>query len=148
MFVGGLFVDPETGSPNCSSKSSWIIRKQKPSRPKQEIPPSFYCSGSTPLPSWSAVMLSVSLFPQSFPRYRNWESQFLQGVVHRTIETGHHHQGCREWGQPWGRTNFILLLACHLLRLKKKMGECCKETVVSWETHFMVGSTEQKRITG
>lgn len=68
MFVGELFVDPESGSPNCSSRSSWIIRKQKPSRPKQEILPSFHCSGSTPLPSWSAVMISVSLCSQEFPK--------------------------------------------------------------------------------
>lgn len=53
------FCRSRVGSPNCSSRSSWIIRKQKTSRPKQESLPSF-CSGCSPLSSWNAVMLSVS----------------------------------------------------------------------------------------
>lgn len=143
MFAKELFVDPESGSPNCSSKSYCIIRKQKSSRPKQEILPSFHCGGSTPLSSWSAITLFLCV-PESFPRYRNWESQFLQRVIHRIMECG----GTLPSGMQGIRTalrknKFYSTFCMSPSEILKKVGggECCKEIIVSWETYLMVGST-------
>lgn len=149
MFVGEVFADPESGSPNWGHKSSWIIRKQKPSRSKQEILSPFHCSGSTPLSSCCAVMLSVLS--------RSWESPKMQELgqpipmeelyTGPQNKVGHHQKiptsGIQEIRTALRKTKPFPMFCMSPFEIKNR--ECCKEIIVSRETHSRVESTEGKK---